>query len=577
MALSEFINSNPHRQYVLDYLRDSMWFAGDLSFVRKVTSAIWDETYALKTAHLKEVEAEGWENVKLRLIEAWKRDLACYKDISKVTQGELTGLSPDVLQIVHGIFPDISHYSKKSVTRIASPDSKTESALILDANSLSIPKSPDGAGIEDFTIPRRRSSGKLKAIAVSFLAIAIIVFIYFTGPSLLPLFGSIFPPQNSTPDTTPPVFTAVFPVNGSVAIPNSTIMVRFSDDRAVNLSSVLITVNNVTVMPTRLTPYEAEYDPGLNSGKYAVSMSISDMSNNTASVSWSFNISSSILEAVVNEVLSEINTNRAAVGLPPVSLTDVSVATAYRSQDMLVKGYFNHYDTNGYLPTLYYTSFGGLYTIEENIGYIFTNRLDTADVPAQARSLVHNMVYNDASSNWGHRDSILDPTNNYADIYASWTANRLFLTIHMVKSWVNWTSPPKIENGIFSCSGEILMPNSSLLDAFVYYSNPAEHQNMTYDQSLQILRGEGSYSLGSLVAGVVPEPYYYTGIQAVRPIFWRILGSSFSLSFRTSALSGPGAYTINLLAENTINISHPWDPSKYAGELPILSYTIYLP
>ncbi|MDD1776079.1 MAG: hypothetical protein LUP94_01840 [Candidatus Methanomethylicus sp.] len=583
MNLNQFIDGNPARQYVLDFLRDSMWSSGDLPLVRKVTSAMWDELQIINTTYKTEAEALGWDSVKLRLINAWKRDISRFRDINSVLNGELMGLSPDVTQMVQSVFPSIKHYGKLNSAQVR--DQVTASTDVT-----AIPLSPEGLPARNqnhtggYPAPKKDGSNRSRATAaiVVIALVAIAATLYLSGPTLLPLLNellgsiSLFPVQNSTPDTTPPLFTGLFPANGSSALPSSAIVARYAEDRSINLSSVAMSINGTPVIPTRITQNELEYQASLDQGHYTVFVSLADTSGNSANVTWSFDISS-ILEVVADQVLEEINSARVASGMPPVAMADVSVATAYRSQDMMENSYFNHYDLNGYLAPYYYTSFGGIYAMEENIGYLYSANLNPEDVPSRARNLVHDMIYDDASSNWGHRDSLLDPTNNFVDISAAWNGNQLFLTVQMIKQWVNWTSPPRIENGIFFCSGRLLLANSSLKDILVYFSDPSDHNSFTYDSRLHVSEGESSYSLGDLAAGVIPLPYYYQGIETIRPITWSISGNSFSVSFRTVAPSGSGIYTISIMAKNTLNQTHPYDPSRYSDELPIAEYSVLSP
>ncbi|HPC28242.1 MAG TPA: hypothetical protein PKX17_05900, partial [Candidatus Methanomethylicus sp.] len=232
------------------------------------------------------------------------------------------------------------------------------------------------------------------------------------------------------------------------------------------------------------------------------------------------------------------------------------------------------YDLSGYLPTYYYTLLGGQYAMEENIGYIYTPSLVPGKIPNYSASLVSDMVHDDAASAWGHRDSLLDPTNNLVDISASWTGSRLFVALHMIKSWVDWAKPPTLEGGTFSCSGNLTMSGSTLDSVYIYRSVPSEHDDMTYSPILEILRGEGSYSMGDLIAGVIPYPYYYEGIEEIRPSEWSIDGASFSIAFKFDATEGPAIYTVMAYATNTLGVTHPYDPERCADIVPVMEYSI---
>jgi len=279
----------------------------------------------------------------------------------------------------------------------------------------------------------------------------------------------------------------------------------------------------------------------------------------------------------IKQVLNELNIARKAVSLSNVSLLTSPRVASLRADDMLNKTYFCHYDLNGLNPDYHYTKLGGRFSVEENIGFLYSSSLRTTDVPEYSRQSLHDMIYNDQSSDWGHRDSLLDPTNNYVDIGISWDDHRLYVVVHMVRAWLDWVSPPRFQENQFLCSGALRLQGSSLQSVMVYYSDPAKHVPVNYDSSLHVTTGETSYSIGDPVAGVVPEPYFYQTISTIRPRMWSISGKSFDVSFDLNLLAGSGLYTIVLYAKNTLTQKHPYLPDRYAEELPVLEFSIRLP
>ncbi|MDH7555421.1 MAG: CAP domain-containing protein [Candidatus Methanosuratincola sp.] len=551
MGLEDYLSSNPHRDWVLKYLAESLWYPGDLSLVRKVTSAVWEELSSVGSLYRADVEREGWESVEQRLISCWRRDLLRYKNPDEVVWGELNGLNPQVLRIVKGIFPSVSHYGKPSAAAMRAEP----------------PEPPP-----DFhDIPSQRKSRKPIAAAAAAVVLLVVAFYVAFSQGLLAI-----PTQEAVPDTAPPEILYTGPPDGSQVMNPVKIVARYSDDKMVNVSTVRLLVNGSEITPTRITPNEVEYSAEFPLGKCEVTLTLSDLSNKTASATWSFTVSS-CLQVVGSSVLEEINSARAALGLPLVDPSLEYVAANYRAQDMLAGGYFNHYDLSGRLPNFHYTSLGGAYYIEENLGYIYFPPVNADRAINSSRELVHDMIYDDAASGWGHRDSLLDPTNNRAEVGVAWNGSCLFLVVHMVKEWVSWSNPPHLSNGAFSCSGDLTLNGSTLKSVVIYYSDPCDHDDFSYSASLRVLVGEKSYGLGSQVAGVAPAPMFYPGLQTIRPTKWSISGQSFSVAFNTYGLrsiAGQGLYTVVFYASNTLGVQHPYDPDRYSGELPVLSYTI---
>lgn len=554
MTLEDYISGNPHRDWVLKYLAESLWYPGDLSLVRKVTSAVWEELSSIASLYRSELEREGWESVESRLISCWRRDLSKYKNPDEVLWGELTGLNPQVFRIVKGIFPSVSHYSKPSAAALKATPEEPKGADLLPALPL-----PEG----------KKKRKKHAAAFAAGLALLLLV------AAALILYG-IPPGQQAAPDLSPPSVLYTGPPNGSVAMNPVTLVVRYADDSPINLTSIRLVVNGVEVRPDRATASETVYSAELPLGMCQASFSVSDVKGNSINVSWSFTVSS-LLQSVSSSVVGAINEARASLGLPPVTASTEYAAADFRAKDMLSKGYFNHYDLSGLPPTYYYTIYGGAYAVEENLGYVYYPGLTAQLVVNDSVELIHDMIYDDAASSWGHRDSLLDPTNNRAEVGLAWNGSRLFLVVHMIKEWVDWAQPPQVSAGVFSCSGNITMNGSGLKSVLIYYTDPAQHDSFSYDPSLKVLVGERGYSLGSLVGGVAPLPMFYPGLETIRPSRWQASGQEFSLAFSTSSLkriAGPGVYTIVVYASNALGITHPYAPDRYAEQLPILTYSV---
>ncbi len=277
------------------------------------------------------------------------------------------------------------------------------------------------------------------------------------------------------------------------------------------------------------------------------------------------------ISVLISATLNKINEERQKFGVPPVRFFNDTTAR-FRAEDMYNNKYFGHCDLNGMPPNYHYTRLGGNYVTEENAGYTYSVGWNLIPTSAAVRH-VENMIYDDADSNWGHRDSILDPTNNFVSIYATWDNNRFFLVIHMMKIWVTWIKTPTIKDAVFTAEGIILLNNSKLDDIIVYYSSP--NKSRTFDLSLNIITTCETYSVGEPIAGVVPEPYYYSEIQTIRPLKWVVSEQYFSVEFPINFTSKRGLYTIVIWVENTLHTKHPFVKERYSDYLPILMYTFF--
>lgn len=297
-------------------------------------------------------------------------------------------------------------------------------------------------------------------------------------------------------------------------------------------------------------------------------------------------------DKVILAVLNEINKIRIEHKLPIARLINISTSIAqFRAKDMILKNYYGHCDLEGMIPNYWYTKLGGAYTIEENIGDIqicigsesptLPASINNSDIMRYAIGIVRDMIYNDADSNWGHRDSLLDPTNNFIDIGYHCIEGRFVLVIHMSKIWVRWIESPFYDNmtNVFRAYG-ILEINNSKIESIVIYKLSIDKLNnifATYtlknNRCININITCTEYSIGKAVAGVVPNSYYYyTDMETIIAKKWIVNNNGFYIEFSWRPKS-PGLYTIVIWAKNTLGIEHPYDPDRYRAMLPILQYT----
>ncbi len=140
-------------------------------------------------------------------------------------------------------------------------------------------------------------------------------------------------------------------------------------------------------------------------------------------------------------VVEEINRARAAMGLPQVRLLNLSTPW-FRTAYMLQYNVFSHYDLEGRHPGYWFAKLdGGLYGFDENVAMSIC--------PAGCNPLkeaVENtrlMIYNNSAAGFVHRDSLLDPCNNYAAVAAAWDGGKFYLAVYMLSIHGVWLEPIK--------------------------------------------------------------------------------------------------------------------------------------
>jgi uncharacterized protein YkwD len=246
-------------------------------------------------------------------------------------------------------------------------------------------------------------------------------------------------------------------------------------------------------------------------------------------------------DELVNYALSLINSDRKANGLQNVSLSQVSSAQNH-ADDMLRNDFFSHWGTDGSKPYMRYTLAGGKGAVAENIA-TFT-RGAPWDLKAALNNLESNMMNNDAASNWGHRDNILNPFHNEVSIGVSYGSGQAYLVQDFIDYYVQWSTFTVTQSGV-SLVGSLSKP-MSLNQVNIFYD--AQPSNLTNDQ-LENPPYNGTYTQGTFVGMALPPNYQSQQGITITAQTWVQSGLLFEIRFDLSPAfnaHGIGVYTIYL-------------------------------
>jgi hypothetical protein len=251
-------------------------------------------------------------------------------------------------------------------------------------------------------------------------------------------------------------------------------------------------------------------------------------------------------------MLERINLDRTQNGLTPVSLGD-NPAAQNHAADMFNNYYLSHWDTEGLKPYMRYTLQGGFNAEGENSAYYgWYNKSDdasryvTIDPKQILEGLEDQMMYDDAGSNWGHRDNILNKWHKKVNIGIAYDDHRLTLVQQFEGNYIEFTQVPHIENGILALSGKITL---GTVDSITVYYDPLP-KPMTQDE---LIAGPGYYDMGKQIALVVSPPppgYAYSGLpeHTVQATQWETSESGgFSIQADIGPMmskSGQGVFTV---------------------------------
>jgi uncharacterized protein YkwD len=247
---------------------------------------------------------------------------------------------------------------------------------------------------------------------------------------------------------------------------------------------------------------------------------------------------------MVEYALSLINSDRQTAGLQNVTLSSISSGQSH-AESMLDQKYFSHWDTNGYKPYMRYTLAGGKGAVSENLAWNGeTGNILSIDVKSALKNMEYEMMYNDSSSNWGHRDNILNPLHDKVSIGVAYDRNNVYFVQDFENDYINWTTLSSVNNQI-TLIGTIQKDGLTIQNVGIFYDKPAPLSvNQLANASYQ-----GGYDPGTYVGMALPPKWQASGGITIVADIWIQNGNTFQISFALSqaiVAHGKGVYTLYL-------------------------------
>ncbi len=244
-----------------------------------------------------------------------------------------------------------------------------------------------------------------------------------------------------------------------------------------------------------------------------------------------------------NYALQLINRDRSNAGLGPVVL-DSNQAAQAQAQDVLNTRQISHWMTDGEKPYMVYTRYGGLGAVEQNVATALCQGLGCAINPMdQIKSAEYYMMYDDASSNWGHKKNILDPYHTSVSLGIAYNDNTFVIVQNFENKYIDFTKPITYDSGIVSFSG--ILAEGKIDSIEIDYDKlptPAIYQQNKYDTS---------YTNGiplAIVAKPLPWGEYYqrpSDVALITAKQWLEQGNSVAISFDANKIiTRPGVYDV---------------------------------
>src|SRR5437660_5421955 len=256
--------------------------------------------------------------------------------------------------------------------------------------------------------------------------------------------------------------------------------------------------------------------------------------------------------------LKIINEDRKNHGVAPVTLSNTPSAQNH-ADDMLNAKYFSHWNTKGVKSYVTFTKLGGKGDVDENISYVESRCLsgncyaNSFDPFKQINDSEYKMMYDDASSNWGHRDNIIDPNHTHVNFGISYDNNRFYFVENFENNIINWNTVQIIGNKLHLVGK---MPVGYSLKEIDVYVDPSPKVLTGQDLDNQSPYDARFYDQGDLVGIIVPQlsgGYYY---QDCAP-------GKMTISSNTGQQCIDYATFVNTSSNNGMDVSV--DVSKWSG------------
>ena len=266
--------------------------------------------------------------------------------------------------------------------------------------------------------------------------------------------------------------------------------------------------------------------------------------------------------------LELINRDRADHGLPPVAMGS-NPAAQLHAEDMLENEYLGHWWVDGRKPYMVYTQTGGTSYVAENVaidGWTSERWSESrcgallvacvVQAPDEAvRGLQWAMMYDDADSDWGHRDNIVRPGHRSVGLGIAWNGRLLTFAQHFEGGDVEGSALGLTSDGRLSLALRKRVPGIELASIVTVYYDPlpVPRSPAEIDALHSYCVGGGfTTECGQPIARVLAPPgagRFYPELDADEVVadVWRETALGFELRAELGALARePGVYTVQV-------------------------------
>jgi Cysteine-rich secretory protein family len=212
-------------------------------------------------------------------------------------------------------------------------------------------------------------------------------------------------------------------------------------------------------------------------------------------------------EELYKYALGIVNQDRINHGLNPVELSHISSAQNH-ADEMLNAGYFSHWNSDGVKPYVTYTKLGGRGDVEENISVTssYCPSLNcnpySFDPFKQINDSEYGMMYNDAGSDWRHRDNIINPEHTDVNFGIAYDNEKFYFVEHFESNIIKWQTM-KLDGNQLHLVGQI--PAGYSLYQIDVFADPPSKPLTSKDLNGVLPYNAGQYDQGEFVGVILPR------------------------------------------------------------------------
>lgn len=257
-------------------------------------------------------------------------------------------------------------------------------------------------------------------------------------------------------------------------------------------------------------------------------------------------------DELIRYALKRINEDREKNGLQPVLLSNNKAAQVH-ADDVFTKKSISHWMSNGEKPYMTYTRYGGIGSVSQNVATFECIGIGcNLDPIKQIGDSEHDMMYDDALSNWGHRDNIMHPYHTHVSIGITYNDRFFVMVQNFEDNYLLSENPISVTNGRVQING--ILKSGEISNISIFY-DPLPSISL-FEQH----RYDGYYMLGNSIAVIAPPlgpNEYYEEPSDYKLIIAKTMsvnGNSVHIDFDMSdILTEPGVYTIGVWVQDNGN------------------------